>query len=132
MLGGVEIQEVLPAKGRSRRRAFIAGWPTRRSPWNARTQLPPVPGRPVYGPAAREEARRLRREARHEKINLGWYSQINLCKVARGEKPLSYAVWARTGAYLARKCGERKVARRPLRLQVRADRPQLLWRKPGA
>jgi len=130
MLAGVEILEVLPAKGRGRRRALIAGWPTS-IPMNARTQLPPVPGRPVYGLAARGEARRLMREAKGEQVNLGWYSQINLCKVARGERPLSYSVWKRTCDYVARKRVEREVAQRPLQFQIRAGRPQLLWRKPG-
>ena len=131
MLPGVEILEVLPAKGRGRRRALIAGWPTS-LPLNAQTQLPPVPGRPVYGPAAREEARRLRREARREQINLGWYSQINLCKVARGERPLSYSVWKGTCDYVARKRVERELAQKPLQFQIRPGRLQILWRKPGS
>ena len=50
-----------------------------------------MPRRPVYGPAAREEARRLVREARGEKIHLGWFTKINLCRVARGERPLGYS-----------------------------------------
>jgi len=71
------------------------------------------------------------REAKRERINLGWSTKKSLCKVARGERPLSYSVWARTGAYVARKQVERELAQRPLQFQIRAGRPQLLWRKPG-
>ena len=45
---------------------------------------------PVYGPAAREEARRFMREAKREKIHLGWPTKTSLCKVAKGERPLAY------------------------------------------
>jgi len=89
-------------------------------------------GRPVYGPAGREEARRLSREARRDKINLGWYSQINLCRVSRGERPLSYSVWKGTCDYVARKRVERELAERPLQFQIRPGRLQILWRKPGS
>ena len=61
----------------------VWGWPTP-IPWNARTELPSLPRKPVYGPAAREEARQIMREAKREKINLGWYTKKNLCRVAKG------------------------------------------------
>jgi hypothetical protein len=130
MLRGVEIQAVLPKRGRGPRRALIWGWP---GPirLNARTELPPVPGRPVYGPPAREEARRLMRDAKREKINLGWYSKIDLCKVARGERPLGYSLWMGTCDYLARTRVERERTRKPLRLQLGAGALRIGWRTPG-
>jgi len=90
-----------------------------------------VPRRPVYGPAAREEARRLVREARGQKIHLGWFTKINLCRVARGERPLGYSVWKGTFDYMARKRVEREVARKPLRFQLGAGGVQIGWRKLG-
>jgi len=40
--------------------------------------------RPVYRPAARQEARRLMRNAKREKINLGWFTKISLYKWREG------------------------------------------------
>ena len=78
---------------------------------NARTELPPLRRRPVYGPAACEEVRRLMREAKREGINLGWSTKLNLCRVAKGERPLSYSVCKQVGEYLDRKRAERAIVR---------------------
>ena len=83
---------MLPKRGSGPRQALIWGWPTPIR-LNARAELPPLPRHPVYGPTARDEAPRLIRVANREKINLGCYIKINLCKVARGERPLGYSVW---------------------------------------
>src|SRR5215510_15957587 len=91
-VGTLEIQRVLPKKGRGPRLALVWGWPTPIR-MNARTELPPLPRKPVYGPAARKEALRLMSEAKREKINFGWSTKTNLCRVAKGERPLSYSVW---------------------------------------
>jgi len=42
------------------------------------------------------------REAKQEKIHLGWPTKTSLCKVAKGERPLSCALWKATGEYVAR------------------------------
>jgi len=113
--------------------ALVWGWPTPIR-MNARTELPPQPGKPVYGPAAREEVRRILREAKREKINLGWSTKLNLCRVAKGERPLSYSVWERTQAYMKRVRRERKreqdVRERPLQVRFVAGKGLLLgWRQ---
>ena len=83
MLAGLEIQRVLPQSGRGPRKVLVWGWPTPIA-LTARAELPPLSRHPVYGPAAREEARRFMREAKREKINLGWPTKMNLCRVAKG------------------------------------------------
>ncbi len=121
-LGTLEIQRVLPKSGRGPAKALVRGWPTPIR-MNTRTELPPLPRKPVYGPAAREEARRIMREAKRERINFGWTTKTNLCRVATGERPLSYSVWERAQAYVKYVRRERKheqdVRERPL--QVRSD-----------
>jgi len=80
-------------KGLDGGKAFLVeGWPTPILA-GARTDLPPDPGKPYYGPAAREEARRLLREAKRAKVNLGWSTKRNLFKANHGERPLNYALW---------------------------------------
>jgi len=132
-LGTLEIQRVLPATGRGPRLALVWGWPTP-IPMNARTELPPERGKPVYGPAGREEVRRLMREAKREGINFGWSTKTSLCKVARGERPLSYAVRERTQAYIRRiqreREHERDVRERPMQIRVVPGRGLLVgWRR---
>src|SRR5215510_8777716 len=100
-VGTLEIQRVLPKRGRGPRLALVWGWPTPIR-MNARTELPPLPTKPVYGPAAIEEARRLIRDASRARINLGWFTKKSLCKVAKGERPLSYSVWEQTQTYMRR------------------------------
>ena len=86
MLGTLEIQRmILPKSGRGSAKALVWGWPTPIR-MNARTELPPLPRKPVYGPAAREEARRLMREAKREGINFGWFTRMNLYRVIKGER----------------------------------------------
>src|SRR5262249_40538296 len=75
--------------------------------------LPPQPGKPVYGPAAREEARRLMREAKRAKINFGWRSKASLCRIARGERPLRYDVWLRARDYMTLVQTHRTLPKRP-------------------
>jgi len=93
---------------------------------NARTELPPLPRKPVYGPAAREEALRLMSEAKREKINFGWSTKTNLCRMANGERPLSYSVWE--GGAKVREAGRRErkheqdVQERPLQVRVVAGK----------
>src|SRR5262245_37823338 len=94
----------------------------------ARTELPPLPRKPVYGPAARDEVRRIIREAKREKINFGWPTKMNLCRVAKGERPLSLSLCEQVDEYLARKRAEREVMRRPLRFQLGPGGPRVLWR----
>ena len=88
----------------------------------------------MYSPAAREEARRILREAKREKINLGWSTKTNLCRVAKGKRPLSCSVWERAQAYVKRVRRERKhkqdVQERPLQLRLMAGRgPFVEWRR---
>src|SRR5215470_15049088 len=82
-LGTLEIQTILRKRSRGALEGLVWGWPTPIR-WNARTELPPLPRKPVYSPAAREEARRLMREAKREKINLGWSTKTNLVAWRRG------------------------------------------------
>jgi len=134
-LGTLEIQRILPKSGRSLARALVRGWPTP-IPMNARTELPPLPRKPVYGPAARKEARRLMSEAKREKINFGWPSKTNLCRVAKGERPLSYSVWHQAQEYVRQARRERKheqdVRERPMQLRLVPGRGPLVgWRSGG-
>jgi len=57
----------------------------------------------------------VNREAKRERINLGWFTQINLGRVTKGERPLSFALWQQVREYLACKRAEREVIRQPLR-----------------
>src|SRR5262252_4893904 len=98
-LGTLDIQRVLPKTGCGPQLVLVWGWPTPIR-MNARTELPPLPRKPVYGPAARKEARRFMREAQREGINFGCFTKKNLCRVARGERPLSYSVWERAQEYV--------------------------------
>src|SRR5262249_13193136 len=133
-LGTLEIQRVLPATGRGSPLVLVWGWPTP-IPMNARTELPPERGQPVYGPAAREEVRRLMREAKREGINFGCFTRMNLYRVSKGELPLSCAVWERTQAYMRRIQRERELERdmreRPMQFRVLPGRGLLVrWRGP--
>jgi len=132
MLGTLEIQRILPKSGRGPAKALVRGWPTP-IPMNARAELPPLPRKPVYGPDARTEVRRILREAKREGINLGPYSKISLLKVSRGERPLSYSVWHQTQVYMRRIHHERELERdmreRPLQFQVFPGQgPVVGWR----
>ena len=134
-LGTLDIQRVLPKTGRGAPLVLVWGWPTPIR-MNARTELPPERGKPVYGPAAREEARRIIREAKREKINFGWPTRMNLYRVIKGERPLSYSVWEGTQAYVRRARRERKheqdVRERPLQFRVvPGQRPLVGWRSGG-
>ena len=133
MLGTLEIQRILPKSGRGPAKALVRGWPTP-IPMNARTELPPLPRKPVYGPDARTEVRRILREAKREGINVGPYSKISLLKVSRGEGPLSYSVWEGAQAYVRRARTERKheqdVRERPLQFRVVPGQgPMVGWRR---
>jgi len=72
-------------------------------------------------------------EAKREKINLGWSTKRNLCKVAKGERPLSYSVWSSACSNLRRTQRERERARdlreRPMQFQlVTGEGVQVNWR----
>src|SRR5215472_15964486 len=100
----------------------------------SQTELPPLPRKPVHGPAARDEARRIIREAKREGINFGWFTKMNLYRVIKGERPLSYSVWERAQEYVRRVRRERKheqdVRERPLQIRLLPGRRLLLeWRK---
>src|SRR5215470_8423066 len=82
-VGTLEIQRVLPKTGRGAPLVLVWGWPTPIR-MNARTELPPLPRKPVYGPDARKEALRLMSEAKREKINFGWSTKTNLCRGPTG------------------------------------------------
>src|SRR5215831_722665 len=133
-LGTLEIQRlVLPESGRGPAKALVRGWPTP-IPMNARTELPPLPRKPVYGPDARKEVRRIMREAKRERINLGWSTKTSLCRVATGKRPLSYSVWEGAQAYVRRVRRERKheqaVRERPLQFKVFPGQgPMVGWRQ---
>jgi integrase len=75
---GLEVQQVLDGG----KQFVVWGWPTPIRA-GARTDLPPDPGKPTYGPASREEARKLLREAKQAKVNLGPITKGNLFKVIR-------------------------------------------------
>ena len=101
---------------------------------NARTELPPLPRKPVYGPAARKEVLQLMREAKREKINFGWSTKTNLRRVANGERPLSYSVWDRAQEYVRQVRRERKheqdVRERPMQFRLVAGQGPLVgWRQ---
>src|SRR5262249_49923173 len=132
-LGTLEIQTVLPKRSRGAPEVLVWGWPTPIR-MNARTELPPERGKPVYGPAAREAVRRLMREAKREGINFGWFTKMNLYRVIKGERPLSYSVRERTQAYMKRFRRERKheqdVRERPLQFRVVPGQgPMVGWRR---
>ena len=60
----------------------------------------------VYGSAAREEVRRIMREAKREGINFGWSTKTSLCKVARGRAAAeSFGVGAGASLHEARPQG---------------------------
>ena len=132
-LGTLEIQRVLPKTGRGSPLVLVWGWPTPIR-MNARTELPPLPRKPVHSPAARGEARRIIRDAKRERINFGWPTKLNLLRVANGERPLSYSVLERTQAYLRCVRMERKheqdVRERPLQFRVVPGQgPMVGWRR---
>ena len=132
-LGTLEIQRVLPKTGRGAPLVLVWGWPTPIR-MTARTELPPLPRKPVYGPDARKEALRLMSEAKREKINFGWSTKTNLCRVANGERPLSYSVWHQAQEYVRRVRTERQheqdVRRRPLQFRVVPGQgPVVDWRR---
>src|SRR5262249_24704936 len=132
-LSTLEIQRVLPETGRGSPLVLVWGWPTPIR-MNARTELPPLPRKPVHGPAARDEARRIIREAKREGINFDWFTKMNLYRVIKGERPLSYSVWERTQAYMKRVRRERKheqdVRERPLQFRVVPGQgPVVGWRQ---
>src|SRR5215831_35666 len=132
-LGTLEIQRVLPKTSRGPQLVLVWGWPTP-IPMNARTELPPLPRKPVYGPAARDEVRRILREAKREKINFGWFTRMNLYRVIKGERPLSYSVWEGAQAYVRRVRRERKheqdLRERPLRFRVIPGQGSVIgWRR---
>src|SRR5262249_5886673 len=90
--------------------------------------------KPVYGPAAREEVRRILREAKREGINFGWFTKVSLCKVAKGERPLSYSVWDRAQAYVRRLRREREyeqdVRKRPMQFRLAPGKGLVVaWRE---
>src|SRR5215831_2896576 len=85
-LGTLEIQRVLPKTGRGSPLVLVWGWPTPIR-MNARTELPPLPLKPVHGPAARDEVRRIVREAKREGINFGWFTRMNLYALQAGDPP---------------------------------------------
>ena len=133
MLGKLEIEKILPRTGRGPRKVLVRGCPTP-IPFTALTELPPRRWKPVYGPAAQEEARRLMRETKAERINFGWFTKMNLCRVAKGERPLSYSVWEGAQAYVRRVRSERKheqdVRERPMQFRVVPGQgPVVDWRR---
>ena len=73
-------------------------------------------------------------EAKRGKINFGWPTKMNLCRVANGERPLSYSVWEGAQAYVRRVRTERQheqdVRKRPLQFRVVPGQgPMVGWRR---
>jgi hypothetical protein len=121
------------SSGSCPRRAAALSWPPPIR-MNARTELPPLPRKPVYGPAARDEVRRILREAGREGINFGWFTRMNLYRVIKGERPLSYSEWERAQEYVRQVRRERKreqeVRQRPLQFRVVPGQgPVVGWRQ---
>jgi len=112
------------------RRAVVIGWPTPVRRY-ARTELPPLPGKPTYGTRAKERARALRAEARREGIPLSASTRAGLQAVIAGVQPLRLALWQDTARYLTRVKAERERARKPLRFQLGAGGLRIGWRTPG-
>jgi hypothetical protein len=65
-------------------------------PLSARTVLPPLPGKPVWRPKAKAEARRLIRDAKRARVNVGPWTKGALLRVPRGERLLDYARWTKS------------------------------------
>jgi hypothetical protein len=76
------------------------------------------------------------REAKRERINFGWPTKTSLCKVAKGECPLRYAVWDRTQAYVRRVRRERELQRdmreRPMQFRLVPGQGLVVWWRGGA
>jgi hypothetical protein len=90
----------------------------------ANMAMPPAPGRPVYGQAARDEITRLYRWARRIQVRIGRRSERHFRQVRRSERPLNYATWRSTRDYLARREREREVAVAAGRPWPPTDRPK--------
>jgi len=69
------------------------------------------------------------REAKRERIPLGWPTKTSLCKVAKGERPIGFPLWKATSDYLAPKRNELEVAQRPLRVEFGSGGPRVPWRR---
>lgn len=120
-----------------RRYALIRGWPTPVSEL-ARTVMPPAPGRPVYGYAARQWAKaqldanrapRMRKRPKAERRWLGAYTLRWLRTVAAGRRALRWAEYHSLRTYWA----PQAAAPPPqLRVQVGGGGVRLGWSRRSA
>ena len=143
LVPGVEVQAIL--KRRAGTLSMLVWGHPSPIPLTARCTMPPVPFHPVYGPAARAEARALMAEAKRRRVSLGWYTESRLRQIAKGQRPLDHRLWSRTRAYVATVAEQRHLEHerrsRPLRVNLRglgfgdgptlAQRPEL-WSNGAA
>lgn len=99
---GADVVKVLVTRRGGRiKRLVLGSWPVS-VPADVRCVLPPWPRRAVYGAAAIGWARgQLRASRRPGGKRVGWSTERNLRKVARGERPLMVDLWARVHAWLS-------------------------------
>jgi hypothetical protein len=98
---GADVVRVLLTRRGVIKRLVLASWPLS-VPADARCVLPPLPRRAVYGRAATAWARaQLRAARRPGGKRVGWSTERNLRKVARGERPLARDLWDRVHAWVS-------------------------------
>jgi hypothetical protein len=98
---GADVVRVLLTRRGVIKRLVLASWPVS-VPADTRCVLPPLPRRAVYGAAAADWARaQLQGSRRPGGKRVGWSTERNLRKVARGERPLACDVWDRVHAWVS-------------------------------
>lgn len=125
---GADVVKVLVTRRGGRiKRLVLGSWPVS-VPAEARCVLPPWPRRAVYGAAAVGWARaQLRASRRPGGKRVGWSTERNLRKVARGERPLMVDLWARVHAWCNPPAPRPLV---PLRVSLFEGRPAIVRGAP--
>jgi hypothetical protein len=126
---GADVVKVLVTRRGGRiKRLVLASWPVS-VPADVRCVLPPWPRRAVYGAAAIGWARgQLRASRRPGGKRVGWSTERNLRKVARGERPLMVDLWTRVHAWLTPLAPPRPLV--PLRVSLGGGRPSIVRGAP--
>jgi hypothetical protein len=121
---GADVVKVLMTRRGGRiKRLVLGSWPVSVAA-DVRCVLPPWPRRAVYGAAAAEWARaQLRASRRPGGKRVGWSTERNLRKVARGERPLMVDLWDRVHAWLSPPAPPRPLV--PLRVSLFGGRPSI-------